>query len=74
MIEDDDPVGRADSIAVFNGFALQAGLITPNEVITPQMLAFATLIVDRCASIADAYGDEHLGGNAGEQIRTEMYD
>ncbi|RYH53911.1 MAG: hypothetical protein EON54_13295 [Alcaligenaceae bacterium] len=72
--ENNDPVGPSDPIAVFNGLAVQAGLIAPNDVITSEMLAFATLIVDRCAAIADAYGDEHSGGNAGEHIRAELYD
>lgn len=72
--ENSDPVGPPDLVAVFSGLAVQAGLIGPTGTITPQMLAFATLIVDRCAAIADAYGDEHSGGNAGEHSRAELYD
>ncbi|RYE40675.1 MAG: hypothetical protein EOP24_39915 [Hyphomicrobiales bacterium] len=71
--ENNDPVGPSDPIRVFSRLAVQAGLIGPTGTITAQMLAFATLIVERCASIADAYGDEQAGGNAGEHIRAELY-
>ena len=72
--ENSDPVGPSDPVAVFTRLAVQAGLILPTGALTSQMLAFATLIVDRCAAIADAYGDERDGGNAGEHIRAELYD
>ncbi len=40
--------------------------------LSEEMFRFATMVVEHCASIADGYGDEEDGGNAGEHIRAEM--
>ena len=72
--EDANPVGSPDPLLVFEDLALRAGLLKPGEAFSTEMLAFATLIVDKCASIADAYGDPDCGGNGGEHIRAELYE
>ena len=70
--EDADPVGRPDPLSIFTHLAVQAGLIGRGEALTPEMLAYATLIVDTCAAIGDAYGDDDIGASAGEAIRSGL--
>lgn len=72
--EDADPVGEPQSLAIFTRLAVQASLIAHEETLTPEMLAYATLIVDTCAAIGDAYSDDEIGTSAGDAIRSRLYD
>ena len=75
--EDDDPVGAPparDPRAAFTAIAVDLGLITPGQDLDDLQMAFATRVVELCASIGDRYGDGEAGGNAGEHIRAELYD
>ena len=75
--EDDDPVGEAppprDPIALFTRLAVQHGLLREGDKLDQNMIDFATDIVGLCADIGDQYGDGEAGGNAGEQIRSELW-
>jgi len=77
--EDEDPVGEQHAPArdphdAFRAIAERVGLVEAGEQLDPRLLAFATGVVDLCATIGDAYGDEDAGGNAGEHIRAVLYD
>jgi len=77
--EDADPVGEIhpparDPQEAFRAIAERVGLVEPGAALDLRLLEFANGVVDLCATIADPYGDEESGGNAGENIRAELYD
>lgn len=64
--------GTKDARGVFTDLAIRSGAMTDAGELSEEMFRFATLIAEHCASIADGYGDDESGGNAGEHIRAEM--
>lgn len=66
---DDPQPDTAVPLEVFRAIAAKHGLIRPGDPLDQKVVdAFADL-VDRCATIGDAYGGGEAGGNAGEHIR-----
>lgn len=63
----DCPSAYAD--ADLQALALEAGIPNSAWSLLPEMVAFAQLIAERCASIGDKYPDAHGEGRAGDEIR-----
>lgn len=72
--EDIDPVGPtpADPIGVYTELAVQAGLVRPGDKLDQNLIDFASALVERCASIGDAYTLPDNEACAGEHIRAEL--
>ena len=50
-------------------FAHLAGVLPNNTRITPELLEFALLVMEKCAGIGDLYSDPETGETAGSEIR-----
>lgn len=70
--EDSDPVGAADPEAVFRQLAEQVGLIRPGDPLDRNVIELCFAVVERCASIGDAYDGTDEETNAGEHIRADL--
>jgi hypothetical protein len=64
-------VPSADAEDEIAEMARQAGELASGEPLRPTLLAFAELVVARCARIGDHYGD--WDRNAGDHIRAVMH-
>ncbi|WP_041942897.1 hypothetical protein [Variovorax paradoxus] len=62
---------NADPEDEIAALARQAGELAAGEPLRSTLLAFAELLVARCARIGDRYGD--WDENAGDHIRAVMY-
>lgn len=71
--EDKDPVGPRDAMELFKEAAMEVGLIRPGDPLDRNVVDFARLVVEICASIGDNYvqpesahgvtvGDSHSRG------------
>ncbi|RYE40679.1 MAG: hypothetical protein EOP24_39935 [Hyphomicrobiales bacterium] len=63
-----------DARGLFTDFAIRSGAMTDAQELSEEMFRFAAMVVEHCASIGDAYGNEESGGNAGAHIRAQLRD
>ena len=72
--EGKDPVGPRDALELFKEAAAEVGLIRPGDPLDQNVLDFATLVVEMCASIGDNYVEPVVahGVTVGDRIRSEL--
>ena len=59
-----------EPLEVFTALAAEHGLIRPGDKLDQMVIDFAYAVVERCASVGDAYIDERNDGTAGDHIRS----
>lgn len=69
--EDKDPVGPRDALELFEQAAVEVGLIQPGDPLDQNVVDFAKLVVEMCASIGDNYMQPESadGVTVGDRIR-----
>lgn len=72
--EDKDPVGPRDALELFKEAAVETGLIRPGDPLDQNVVDFARLVVEMCASVGDNYvqPESTEGVTVGERIRAEL--
>ncbi|MDM0108807.1 hypothetical protein QTH97_27960 [Variovorax sp. J22R24] len=72
--EDNDPVGPRDPMELFSQAAEQAGLIRAGDPLDQNVVDYAKLVVQMCASIGDNYvqPESSDGQTVGDRIRVEF--
>ncbi|MEJ8816207.1 hypothetical protein WKW77_34525 [Variovorax ureilyticus] len=72
--EERDPVGRRDALELFKQAAVEVGLIRPGDPLDQNVVDFAKLVVEMCASIGDNYVQPEGadGVTVGDRIRGEL--
>lgn len=72
--EDEDPVGPRNALELFKQAAVEAGLIRPGDPLDQNVVDFAKLIVQMCASIGDNYRQPESadGHTVGDRIREDL--
>lgn len=73
--EDQDPVGPRDPVELFKQAAVQVGLIRDGDPLDQNMVDYAKLIVEMCASIGDNYVQPEAGAGdtVGDRIRGDLH-
>ena len=72
--EDKDPIGPRDALELFKEAAVAAGLIRSGDPLDQNVVDFAKLVVEMCASIGDNYVQPESadGGTVGDRMRGEL--
>jgi hypothetical protein len=73
--EDADPVGPRDPTELFVQAAVEVGLIRAGDPIDQNLVDYAKLVVEMCASIGDNYvqPESAHGETVGDRIRGEFH-
>ncbi len=69
-----DWIHRTDAVGVedLEEMARATGLLAVGQTMSPQLLAYTQAVVERCASIADAYPANDAEESAAEHIRAML--
>ena len=69
-----DWIHRTDAVGVedLEEMARATGLLAVGQTMSPQLLAYTQAVVERCASIADAYPANAAEESAAEHIRAML--
>ncbi|MEJ8810563.1 hypothetical protein WKW77_05740 [Variovorax ureilyticus] len=72
--EDKDPVGPRDALELFKQAAVEVGLIRAGDPLDQNVVDFAKLVVEMCASIGDNYMQPESadGITVGDRIRGDL--
>lgn len=72
MQREHDRHHEVDQHAEFVKAAAAAGLIRPRDPLDQNVVDFAHLVVERCASLVDRYQDPETDCLAGEELRAVL--